>query len=294
MAPPSPRRPGFSRRAQYRLFAGYVIAVAGALIGLLLVLTARFDPQGNAAIQNFFGDLFSPVSRAGRASVDVTKDGGSSVAAYFDAASKNKAMTAELKAAREKLIKGQVDALEVERLKKLVRLIETRPETIISARLVSSTGSSSRRYAILSAGTANGVLNGQQVIAPEGLVGRIVQTGRISSRVLLIVDTGNIVPVKRASDGVPALAIGLGDGRLELRPLAAGSNPFKPNDIFVTSGIGGLYRPGIPVAVGMKRGRETITGAPLASPARLDYAIVEQPFIQEPPPPPNELPRGEN
>jgi rod shape-determining protein MreC len=294
MAPPSPRRPGFSRRAQYRLFAGYVIAVAGALIGLLLVLTARFDPQGNAAIQSFFGDLFSPLSRAGRASVDATKGGGSSVAAYFDAASKNKAMTAELKVTREKLIKGQVDALEVERLKRLVRLIETRPEAVITARLVSSTGSSSRRYAILSAGAANGVLNGQQVIAPEGLVGRIVQTGRISSRVLLIVDGGNIVPVKRASDGIPALAIGMGDGRLELRPLAAGSNPFKEKDIFVTSGTGGLYRPGIPVAVGMKRGREAITGAPLASPARLDYAIVEPPFIQEPPPPPNELPRGEN
>ncbi len=294
MAPPSPRRPGFSRRAQYSLFAGYVIAVVGALVGLLLVLTARFDPQGNAAIQNFFGDLFSPVSRAGRAGVDASKNGGSTIAAYFDAASKNKAMTAELKAAREKLIKGQVDALEVERLKKLVKLVEEHNEPVISARLVSSTGTSSRRYAVLSAGASNGVLNGQPVLSAEGLVGRIVQTGRISSRVLLIVDSGNIVPVKRASDGLPALAVGIGDGRLELRPLAAGSNPFRQGDIFVTSGAGGLYRPGIPVAVGMKPGRDGTMGAPLASPSRLDYAIVEPAYVQQPPPPPDELPRGEN
>jgi rod shape-determining protein MreC len=117
------------------------------------------------------------------------------------------------------------------------------------------------------------------------LVGRIETVGRITSRVLLIVDGGNVVPVKRASDGIAALAIGLGDGRMDLRPLAAGTNPFKAGDLFITSGTGGIYRPGVPVAVGIRRSREGTIARPLADPAQLDFAIVEPEFVAPPPPP---------
>ena len=61
------------------------------------------------------------------------------------------------------------------------------------------------------------------------------------------------MPVRRVPDGVAGIAYGLGDGRIDLRPLAAGTNPFNAGDVFVTSGTGGIYKPGIPVAIGIKR-----------------------------------------
>ena len=85
MAPPSPRRPGFSRRAQYSLFAGYVAAIAGALAGLLLIVTARFDPAGHAALQGFFADIFAPLSSAARGVGAGIASGFESAGAYFDA-----------------------------------------------------------------------------------------------------------------------------------------------------------------------------------------------------------------
>jgi cell shape-determining protein MreC len=54
--------------------------------------------------------------------------------------------------------------------------------------------------------------------------------------------------------------------------------------IFVTSGSGGIYRPGISVARAIDRGREGTKARPMADPARLDYAEVE-PIYQTPPPP---------
>jgi rod shape-determining protein MreC len=276
------------------LFAGYVVAVFGALLGLLLVVTARVDPKGNAAIQTMLADLFAPVSSASRSVVMVLQNGAENVSAYWNAGSKNKAMTKELAAAKEKLIKGQNDALEVSRLKRALRMVEHVGAPVITARLVSSTGASSRRFAILGAGANDGVMNGQPVMSPDGLVGRISATGRTSARVQLIIDTDTIVPVKRASDGLPALAVGTGDGRLELRPLAAGLNPFRARDIFVTSGTGGVYRPGVPVAVATSRSRDRTLAVPLAQPARLDFAIVEREFIEQPPLPPSELPREKN
>jgi rod shape-determining protein MreC len=292
VAPPSPRRPGFSRRAQYSLFAGYVTTVAGALAGLLLVLTARFDPAGHAVLQNAISDVLSPASSVFRGVGAGFSRGYDEVAAYFDAAAKNRAMKRELEAARQKLIKGQADALELHRLKRLVNLVERLPQASVRARLVSSTGASSRRYAVFAAGSGDGVMIGQPIRTSEGLVGRVVQVGRLSARVLMIIDGGNIVPVKRVKDGIPALAYGIGDGTLDLRPLAAGAgNPFKAGDVFVTSGTGGIYQPGIPVAIAIRRLRDSSIARPLADPARFDFAVAETEFVETPPPQPNAVER---
>jgi rod shape-determining protein MreC len=282
MAPPSPRRPGFSRRAQYSLFVGYVAAIVGALAGLLLIVTARLDPRGHAALQSFFSDIFSPVSSAVRSVGAGIGSAGEEVGAYFNAAAKNRDMKRQLDAARRDLIKGKNDALEIRRLKQLLHLVEQLPQGNVTARLVSSTGTSSRRYAILAAGSRDGVVNGQPVRTLDGLIGRIVQVGERSARVLLIIDGGNIVPVRRVPDGVPAIAYGLGDGRIDLRPLAAGTNPFKKGDVFVTSGTGGIYQPGIPVAIGIKHNREGTLARPLADPSSFDFAIVEPEFVSLP------------
>lgn len=284
MAPPSPRRPGFSKRAQYSLFGGYVIAVGGVAFAGLLLITAQLDPEGHAAIQQGVSDVFAPVSSGARTALSGMGSAGQAVLAYVDAGSKNRAMKAELEAARTKLIEGEAAKFENHRLKRLLKLEDRFDTAIVRARLVSSTGSNARRYATLDAGSVHGVRNGLPVIGPEGLVGRIAQAGRISSRVLLIVDAGNVVPVMRVSDGAPALANGLGDGRLEIRSLSGGGIRIAPRDVFVTSGTGGIYQPGIPVAMALRSTRDGAIGRPLADPARFDFAIVAAEYMPEPPP----------
>jgi rod shape-determining protein MreC len=102
---------------------------------------------------------------------------------------------------------------------------------------------------------------------------------RITSRVLLITDGGNVVPVKRARDGMPALATGRGDGALDIRALEAGSNPFRVGDIFVTSGAGGVYPPDVPVGLVLKSNRDLAIARPFADPNRLDFAITLPPYV---------------
>jgi rod shape-determining protein MreC len=279
MAPPSRARQGFSKRAQLGLFTSYVIAVAGILIALLLALTARFDPAGHAAIQGLLSDVTSPVTKSGRALVSTMASGYDGVSAYIDAGSKNRAMEAELRQNRAALIEAKATARENHRLKRLARLIKNTPSAIVSAQLIASTGASARRYATLSAGGSQGIKSGQPVRTSEGLVGRVVAAGRVTARVLLITDGGAVVPVKRLSDGQPALATGRGDGGLDIRALQAGSNPFKVGDVFVTSGAGGIYPPDIPVALAKVERRDVTIARPLADPARLDFALVLPPYI---------------
>ena len=284
MAPPNPRRTGFSRRAQYGLFASYVIAIVGLLVGLLLVLTARFDPEGHAAIQGAFADLTSPIAGTARTAASGVVAGIDGVGAYIDAGSKNRAMEAELRVARTRLIEANALARENQRLKRLLRLQENAGDIVASARLIASTGASTRRYATLSAGTTQGVAGGQPVRSVEGLIGRVVVASQVTARVLLISDGGNVVPVRRVSDGMPALATGRGDGALDIRALEAGSNPFKVGDVFVTSGAGGIYPPDVPVAVARASTRDLTIARPFADPNRLDFALVLPPYVPPAPP----------
>jgi rod shape-determining protein MreC len=278
MAVSGSKRTGFSRRARFGLFASYVIAITGALVGLGLVLIATFDPQGFAAIRGAVADITAPVSASGRGAVQSGGRIDNYVANWWNAGRQNAELRAELTVARRRLIEAQATELENRRLRALVNLIEGESEPVATARLVNSSLTSARRTATLFAGRNQGVLPGQPVRAADGLVGRILDTGRHASRVLLLTDRSNIVPVKLVRDGTPAFTTGRGDGRVEVRSLEAGRNPFREGDVLITSGTGGIYPPNVPVAVIAQVFGDSALATPLANPGALDFAIVQPAF----------------
>lgn len=275
MARPSNRRPGYSRRAQYGLFFGYVAAVSGAAIALLLLILSAVDPNGFGALKGAISDATLPITAGGRWVVERSSDAGGSIGSYINAAGQVRQLQAEAKANQTKLIEARALAFENARLKRLLGITERGTKPVTVARLVGSTGSSIRRYAILNAGYLNGVRSGMPVRGPGGLVGRIASAGAISARVSLITDGGMIVPVRRVPDGTPAIATGTGDGLIDIRALGAENTTFRRGDVFVTSGAGGVYPPNVPVAIINRVTRESFFARPVADPAALDFAIVE-------------------
>jgi rod shape-determining protein MreC len=274
MAPPSTRRPGFSRRAQYGLFIGYVVAVGGILFSAMLLVVAVIDPTGYNALKGAALDATSPISSAGRSVARFFGSLGDSAGAYLDAASQNEALKRRLAETRRELIHAKGTELENRRLKALLGLSQEVEDEVAVTRIVGSTFDSSRRLATLAAGASSGVSPGQPVRSAEGLIGRVVETGRWASRVLLISDGASNVPVRLVRDGTPAIATGRGDGTIDLKTLEVGKNPFRRGDILVTSGTGGIYPPNIPVAIVAAVQGERSLAKPLADPASVDYAIV--------------------
>ena len=280
MARPPSRRPGHNRKAQYSLFASYVVAVTGAAIGLLLIVVAIFDPTGFAGIRAVTAELTRPVSVGLKNMVSGVSSIDEVLAAYWRAGSQNVALRRQVEADRNRIIEAKAVAQENARLKKLLKLVDEDASQLLTARLISSSSSSARRFTRLNAGRWQGVQPGMPVRATEGLIGRVHSTTPNTSDVLLLTDSGSIVPVRRANDNVPAIATGAGDGSLEIRSLSAGRNPFKPGDLLVTSGIGGIYQPNIPVAVVVRVQGEIAWGFPLANPSRVDAVVVERAFEQ--------------
>src|SRR5687768_10077192 len=276
MAPPSTRRPGFSRRAQYGLFLGYVLAVAGILFAVMLLVIAAVDPRGFAALKGAALDVTTPIASGGRSVVGFFTGIGDSVGNYFRAGSQNADLKREVAQSRRKLIEARFTELENKRLKALLRISQIEKDEVAIARIVGSSFDSVRRLGTLSAGSSEGVQVGQAVRGPDGLIGRVIETGRWASRVLLVTDAASQVPVRSVRDGTPAMAVGHGDGTIDLKTLEVGENPFRRGDILVTSGIGGLYPPGIPVALVARPERERTVAKPIADPGEIDFAMVLQ------------------
>ncbi|MDP9412937.1 MAG: rod shape-determining protein MreC [Pseudomonadota bacterium] len=258
------------------MFLGYVIAVAGILFAVLLLILAAVDPRGFSALRGAALDATTPVSSGGRSIVRFFAGGGQTIGNYFMAASQNAELKRQLEASRRRVIEARAVEFENRRLKQLLNISESLSDKVTTARIVGSSFDSSRRLATLSAGGSSGVRPGQPVRGPEGLIGRVLETGRYASRVLLITDGASSVPVQLVRSGVAALATGRGNGTIELKTLEVGESPFKRGDLVVTSGVGGIYPPGIPVAVVIETNRDVTIARPIADPARIDFAIVQQ------------------
>ena len=281
MASPAGPRPGWSRRAQYSLFFGFIALIAGTVIGLVLLAISLVAPRTFEGIRGAALDLTGPVAEA-LYEVKATSNGLVSGAGdYWDAARQNGKLKRDRQAMLRRMVEAKAIAQENRQLKAALALREVHPEAVAAGRVVGSSFSSPRRYAILSVGSSEGVMVGMPVRSPDGLVGRILDAGRFASRVLLVSDRQSVVPARLLRGGVPVIAQGRGDGTIDVRPLEVGRNPFRRGDIIITSGTGGLFPPLIPVAKVVKLDDDGAIAVPMADPARTSFALVEPPFQPE-------------
>lgn len=106
-----------------------------------------------------------------------------------------------------------------------------------------------RHQLILDKGREADVYEGQALIDANGLLGQVFEVGTTTSRVLLISDPTHSVPVQVNRNGVRAVAEGVGSlDRLAIHHIAA-TTDIQEGDLLVTSGLGGRFPIGYPVAL---------------------------------------------
>ncbi|RJY08437.1 rod shape-determining protein MreC [Aurantiacibacter aquimixticola] len=281
MAPPSAQTSGSNKRAQFSRFTGYVLASLGAILGALLLIISLWRPEAFYGLRSMATDAASPVGEAGAVGRSGSRGFFEAIAGYYNAGSKNAELEQEIEIARVKLAEARALEQENARLKGVLGLLEGDVEPIATGRLIGSSSASTRRFGYLSAGRSDGVEVGMPVTSPMGLVGRVLEAGRSTSRVLLLTDPESIVPVRRATDDVVAFAEGRADGSLRIRLINLGINPLEEGDIFVTSGAGGLFRPGVAVAMVRETTDDGAIASLLSNPAATDFVVIEPIFEPE-------------
>lgn len=278
MAAGAGSRPGWSRRAQYGLFFGFLAAVAAVIVGLIMLVLALVAPKSYSAVRGAALDVTAPISNALNEVATTFTGLASGAGDYWNAANQNAALKRDRAALMRRMVEAKAILLENTELKRALQLRERERRAVAAGRIVGSSFESPRRFAVLAIGTSDGVAVGMPVRAADGLIGRVVETGRLASRVLLVTDRANIVPARLVRNGLPVIATGRGDGTIDVRPLEVGKNPFRKGDLIVTSGTGGLYPPLVPLAKIVKLDDDGAIALPIADPAHSSFALVEPPF----------------
>ena len=274
-------RPGWSRRAQYGLFFSFLAAIAGFLIGLILLALSLVAPKSYASVRGVALDATAPVTSGLRAVTATVGGVFTGAGNYWDAARQNGQLKHERQLMLQRIVEAKAISLENRELKAALQLRERSRTPVANGRIVGSSFNSPRRYAIFSAGTADGVRVGMPVRSAQGLIGRVVDAGALASRILLVSDRASIVPARILRGGQPVISQGRGDGTIDLRPLEVGRNPFKPGDIVITSGTGGLYPPLIPIARDVRLDDDGAIALPIADPGATSFALAEPPYEPE-------------
>jgi rod shape-determining protein MreC len=105
-----------------------------------------------------------------------------------------------------------------------------------------------RHRVLLDKGAADGVFKGQAVLDAEGIFGQVTQVHARTSEVILISDAEHAIPVQSNRSGLRTIAVGTGDSdRLSL-PFVTVESDLKVGDLLISTGIGGVFPRGYPVA----------------------------------------------
>jgi len=105
-----------------------------------------------------------------------------------------------------------------------------------------------RHRVLLNHGAQDGVYKGQAVLDAEGVFGQITRIGQHAAEALLITDAEHATPIRVNRTGLRSIAVGTGDYEKLRLPYITADADIKVADLLVTSGLGGVYPPGYPVA----------------------------------------------
>jgi rod shape-determining protein MreC len=106
-----------------------------------------------------------------------------------------------------------------------------------------------RHNIVIDIGERDGAYDGQAIVDAAGVIGQIIETGLATSQAMLISDPSHSLPVEVNRNGLRTIANGTGEfGRLDL-PFVTNNADIRPGDLLVTSGLGGAFPAGYPVAV---------------------------------------------
>ena len=244
---------------------------AGLAIGLMVL--GRIEHPAVSSVRAQAVDVLAPVFAVVSRPMAAIDSVIARVDYFFDVYDENVALREE----NRRLLHWQATARQLDAENKDFReLLSTVAEprnAFLTARLIGMSSGNYVRTALINAGTHDGIAVGQAAVTDDGVMGRIVELGTRSARILLLTDLNSRVPVALESSRAPAVVAGDNSNILSLMFVADSTN-VQIGERLVTSGEGGMLPPGLPVGVvtGFEDGIWYVT--PFVEPARTEFVRV--------------------
>jgi rod shape-determining protein MreC len=265
------RRLGPAARLAIWVLVGVALVVTDSRVGLMDVLKRGFS------------GVLAPIERVARAPFDFAAEIGGFLVRHRALQEANARLAQERATLYAEFYAKRDLEQENARLRELLGLARRPGRTAIAASILYQGQDWFARRVTIDRGAASGLVAGLPVVDAQGLVGQLTRVYSTTSEVTLVTHNDQLTPVMVERTGERALAAGGTQAdRLELRFVPVHAD-VVPGDRLLTSGIDGVYPPGLPVARVLRATRPQgspyarIECVPLAGLARDRAVLVLRP-----------------
>ncbi len=258
-----------------RPFGQHIHAIILISLAILLIVLNIFMPSLVSKVRITFTDMFAPFMHAASKpseAIQGLSTAWQDVAGVREENKKLQQQIMELRAWRD-LAQQQAD--ENKTLRGLLKYKDESVVSFLTARVIAEVGGNFNNSVIVTAGSRDGVVKNMIAMGEDGVVGRVIETGEWSSRVLLFNDLNFRLPVMLEGTQLRSILSGEGSGLPKLL--------FIPPDVdlkigtrVVTSGHGGLFPPNLPVGIVQERKGQEVLLNPYVKLDRLQVVRLVQ------------------
>lgn len=258
------------------------LALCSALALVLMVADSRFQLMQPARAA--LALVLQPLQRLLLTPVDAWETAGDYLRGTERAMAAEDLAKRQLAQQAERLSRAGALQAENERLRKLLGLQPSLTVPAVAAEILFEAPDPYSRRVVIDRGATQGIAAGSPVINEAGVLGQVTRVYPLSAEVTLLTDKDAAIPLLNERTQMRNAAAGRADGSgMELRFLAANAD-VKVGDLMTTSGLDGIYPPGLPVAKVTtvdRRGDSSFAQvqlAPIAQPDSARHVLVLQPM----------------
>jgi rod shape-determining protein MreC len=224
------------------------LTIFSALALFLMVADVRF--KLTTPLRAVVATALYPVQWLVLRPLEMLRGGGAYFGSLHDAQAGEEAAKKRLALQAQRAAQVELLSLENNRLRKLLELRERITTPAQAAEVLYDAADPYTRRVMVDKGSVQGVQAGSPVIDEAGVLGQVTRVYPLTSEVTLVIDRDHTIPVLNTRTGARSVVYGdpsIHGGTLELR-FMAGNADVQQGDILSTSGVDGVYPPGIPVA----------------------------------------------
>lgn len=250
-------------------FAFWLLIATAAGIMALGRTETGFTERLRMNVMDFAAPVLDLISRPVATVSDLVDRTG----AFIDTAGENARLSEE----NERLKHWRQTALRLQQenaaMRSVLNVVAEPRATFVTARVIADSRGAFVHAVLLNAGARDEVKKGEAVVNGEGMVGRVMDVGNRSARVLLLTDLNSRVPVVVESTRDPAILAGDNSDRpvLNYLPIIA---RVAVGERLVTSGQGGMLPPGLPIGVVSEVADGVVRVQPFVRWHQLEYVRV--------------------
>lgn len=230
-----------SRHRSLVLLCGVVL-----LQVLLLAVQIKRDSQGRL-IRVWTVGAVSPFEKAGAHGIGSVRGMWNHYFALQNTSRENERLKSENDALKLQITQLQGKAAEADRLAALLKFRQTNTNVpMVSARVISGSADSTSQTVYLDRGARDGIRTDMGVITPDGVVGKVIESYKDTSAVLLLTDEHSGVGAKLADSGLQSPVGGTGEPLLSMKYIPT-DDDVNTGERVVTSGMDRIFPKDLPV-----------------------------------------------